>query len=149
MQHLELSIDINASAESVFRYLTDWPKQSEWMLGTYVEVRSGNQAQELGGEIAAFTGIGPIGFWDTMKITKWEPPFQVDVIHTGKVVRGTGAMRVEKISDSKSRFFWSEDLEIPLGKLGLIGFGLLKPFFIYGVQVSLRKFAAQLEKSNA
>lgn len=149
MQHLELSIEISASAEKVFSYLTDWPKQSEWMLGTIVEVRSNDNAQSLGGEIAAFTGLGPIGFWDTMKITKWEPPFQVDVIHTGKVVRGTGAMRVEKVDENKSKFYWSEDLEIPLGKIGLIGFGLLKPFFIYGVKVSLQKFAKQLESQNA
>lgn len=149
MQHLELSIEINASAESVFKYLTDWHKQSEWMLGTYVEVRSEDGAQKVDGQIAAFTGVGPVGFWDTMTITKWEPPFVVDVIHTGKVVRGTGSMRVEKISDSQSRFYWSEDLEIPLGKIGLLGFGLLKPFFIYGVRTSLKKFAAQLEKSNA
>ena len=149
MQHLELSIEINASAEKVFSYLTDWQKQSEWMLGTIVEVRSPDGAQGLGGEIAAFTGLGPFGFWDTMKITKWDPPLRVDVIHTGRVVRGTGAMRVEKISDSKSKFYWSEDLVIPLGKIGLLGFGILKPLFIYGVQVSLRKFAKQLEKKNA
>ena len=33
-------------------------------------------------------GAGPVGFWDTMIITRWEPPYRVDVLHTGAVVRG-------------------------------------------------------------
>ena len=31
---------------------------------------------------------------DTMVITRWEPPYRVDVTHTGKVVQGTGTMEV-------------------------------------------------------
>ncbi len=145
MQHIELFVDINATQEQVFDYLTDWPKQSEWVFGTHVEIRTPGLAREVGGKIAAFTGFGPIGFWDYMTITNWQYPKAVDVVHTGRVVKGTGSMRVEKMSDTKSRFYWSEDLEIPLGKIGLLGFKLLKPLFLGGVQSSLNKFGRILE----
>ena len=90
MQHIELFVDIKSSPEKVFDYLTDWPAQSEWIFATRVEIRTPGLAKEVGGEIAAFTGFGPIGFWDYMTITKWEHPHIVDVIHTGRVVKGTG-----------------------------------------------------------
>ncbi len=145
MQHIELYVDIKSTPEKVFDYLTNWPAQSEWIFATRVEIRTPGLAKEVGGQIAAFTGFGPIGFWDYMTITKWEHPRIVDVIHTGKVVVGTGSMRVEKLTESITRFYWSEDLEIPLGFIGKIGFGLLKPIFLSGVQSSLNKFGRNLE----
>lgn len=145
MQHIELYVDIKSTPEKVFDYLTNWPAQSEWIFATRVEIRTLGLAKEVGGQIAAFTGFGPIGFWDYMTITKWEHPRIVDVIHTGKVVVGTGSMRVEKLTESITRFYWSEDLEIPLGFIGKIGFGLLKPIFLSGVQSSLNKFGRNLE----
>jgi hypothetical protein len=145
VQHIELYVDIKSTPEKVFDYLTNWPAQSEWIFATRVEIRTPGLAKEVGGQIAAFTGFGPIGFWDYMTITKWEHPRIVDVIHTGKVVVGTGSMRVEKLTESITRFYWSEDLEIPLGFIGKIGFGLLKPIFLSGVQSSLNKFGRNLE----
>jgi carbon monoxide dehydrogenase subunit G len=137
MEHIELSVQINAPAELVWNRITDWPSQSEWMLGTIVT----GTANSVGGTFKAFTGIGPIGFLDTMEITRWEPPFRCDVLHTGKVVKGTGSFQVEKIDANNSKFIWIEDLDIPLGIIGLIGFKLLRPFFVSGVKQSLNKFA--------
>lgn len=137
MEHIELSVQIQAPAELVWNRITDWPSQSEWMLGTIV---TGN-GNSVGGTISAFTGIGPIGFLDTMEITLWEPPFRCDVLHTGKVVKGTGSFQVVRIDHERSKFIWIEDLEIPLGFIGLIGFKILRPFFIAGVKQSLNKFA--------
>jgi len=137
VEHIELNVLIKAPAELVWNRITDWQSQSEWMLGTKV---SGDGAS-VGGKIAAFTGVGPIGFLDTMEITKWEPPNRCDVLHTGRVVRGTGSFQVESIDSNLSRFIWIEDLDLPLGLLGKFGFKILRPFFVYGVQSSLNKFA--------
>jgi hypothetical protein len=138
---LSLSIDVAAPIETAFHYLTDWPRQKEWMLGTYVEIRSEADARSLGGEIAAFTGIGPLGFWDTMTITKWQAPTYVEVEHTGVLVRGMGYMRFEEVSESACRFEWGEELDLPLGVIGRIGFAVLKPLFVFGVKKSLKDFA--------
>jgi hypothetical protein len=137
MEHIQLTVRVNASAQVVWEQITNWASQSDWMLGTKVT----GEGNSVGGKIAAFTGIGPIGFLDTMEITRWEPPFRCDVLHTGRVVRGTGSFQVESIDPQTSNFIWIEDLNLPLGVIGLVGFKILRPFFVFGVQKSLEKFA--------
>jgi hypothetical protein len=56
-------------------------------------------------------------------------------------VRGTGSFQVESIDPQTSNFIWIEDLDLPLGVIGLVGFKILRPFFVFGVQKSLEKFA--------
>jgi hypothetical protein len=142
--HVELRIDVATSAEHAFNYFTAWHRQSEWMVGTRVEVRQpgplGN-GRGLGGEFAAWTGIGPLGFWDTMTITSWQENSRVDVLHTGKLVRGTGAMWVHPVTENTCVFVWEEDLDLPLGKVGEWGFAFVKPLFLWGIRVSLERFA--------
>lgn len=142
---VQLEIEVNAPIAVAFHYLTDWPRQEEWMLGTRVEVKSPGDARYEGGKIAAFTGLGPIGFWDTMTITVWQAPNFVEVDHTGKLVRGIGYMRFTEIDETRCRFEWGEVLDLPLGIVGRLGFGLLRPFFLYGVRKSLQDFAARAE----
>jgi hypothetical protein len=142
--HLVLDVVVDATPETVFAAVTDWPAQGRWMLGT--DVRPvGGPAQEVGGRLEAWTGTGPVGFLDTMEITRWDPPYRVDVLHTGRVVRGTGTMEVVALPDGRSRFVWSEDLDLPLGALGRIGWPVVRPAFAAGVRRSLREFARQVE----
>jgi hypothetical protein len=142
--HLSLDVVVAAPVEAVFDAFTQWAAQGEWMLGTRVEVRAGDGASN-GSELAGWTGLGPVGFWDTMTITRWEPPYRVDVLHTGSVVRGTGTMEVLALPDGRSRFVWSEDLDLPLGLLGRLGWPLVKPAFVAGVRRSLRSFGRLVE----
>ena len=142
--HLSLDVVVNAPVEAVFDAFTQWARQGEWMLGTRVEVRVGD-GRSRDSQIAGWTGVGPVGFWDTMTITRWEPPYRVDVLHTGAIVRGTGTMEVLALPEGRSRFVWSEDLDLPLGSLGRIGWPLVKPAFVAGVKRSLRKFARLVE----
>jgi hypothetical protein len=101
--------------------------------------------QGVGGGIEAFTGVGPLGFLDRMEITLWEPPRRCHVLHLGRVVRGTGAFEVEPLPGDRSRFVWREDLELPLGLLGRLGWPIVRPAFAAGVQLSLRRFARWVE----
>lgn len=138
-------MDVAAPAEAVFAAVVDWPSQGAWMLGTSVRATAsgadGVMGEGVGAELAAFTGVGRLGFLDTMRITRWEHPHRVDVVHTGKVVRGTGTMLVEPLSATSSRFVWSEDIELPLGALGRLGWRVVGPLFGRGIVVSLRRFA--------
>ena len=140
MTHLELTVDIDAPAEFVWNAITDWPRQGEWMLGTKVEQTSPGP-NAVGTTIAAFTGIWRIGFLDTMTVTTWQPPTVCDVLHTGRVVRGTGRFAVQATGPNTCIFRWEEDLVIPLGGIGKLGFALVKPFFLAGIRQSLNKFA--------
>lgn len=145
--HVSLDVLVNAPAESVFDAFTQWSRQGEWMMGTRVEIRRGD-GRSQDSEIAAWFGLGPLGFWDTMTITRWEPPYRVDVRHSGSVVRGTGTMQVFALPDGRSRFVWSEGLELPLGAFGRAGWPLVKRGFVAGVKQSLRKFASLVESGT-
>ncbi|MEU4741312.1 SRPBCC family protein [Actinosynnema sp. NPDC023658] len=129
MSRLELRVQVEAPAATTWAALTDWARQGEWMLGTTVRVTSGDGAS-VGSGLAAFTGIGPLGFTDTMRITAWEPPVRCAVAHTGRLVRGTGEFRVVPRGDARSELVWSEDIALPLNLA-----------FAPGVKWSLRRFA--------
>lgn len=145
MPRLQLSVDVDAPAEATWAAAVDWPRQGDWMLGTRVRATSGG-GQGVGGRIEAFSGVGPVGFLDPMEITLWQPPRACHVVHTGRVVRGTGAFEVEPRGDGRSRFHWREDLDLPLGALGRLGWVVVRPLFAYGVMLSLRRFARQVAR---
>jgi len=138
---LTLTVDVAAPVEDTWRAAVDWERQGEWVLATTVR----GTAQAVGEGLEAFTGIGRIGFLDTMEITAWEPPHRCAVLHTGRVVRGTGLFEVQE-REGGSRFVWQETLELPLGVVGRMGWPLVRPLFAAGVRRSLTKFARMVER---
>jgi len=146
----DISVDVcvDAPVEAVWDAVTDWSRQSDWMLGTRVWATD-RDGVGVGGGVAAFTGVGRAGFLDTMVVTRWEPPYRCDVRHTGQVVRGTGTFEVFALPNDRSRFVWSEQLDVPLGRLGRIGWLALRPVFARAVRSSLDKLAQSLARSTA
>ncbi|MGH3714741.1 MAG: SRPBCC family protein [Micromonosporaceae bacterium] len=130
---------VAAPPETVWRMLTDWERQGEWMLGTAVRVTRGD-GRTVGSRLAAFTGAGPIGFTDAMEITVWEPPYRCKVLHTGRLVRGTGWFEVRP-GGAAATIVWGERLELPFGVVGGWGWRVLRPAFRAGVQLSLKRLA--------
>jgi hypothetical protein len=142
--NLTVAIDIDAPVERVWDAVVDWDNQGDWMLGTRVRgtVRSG---VGVGAGLEAFTGVRGIGFLDTMEITAWEPPHRCDVRHTGRLVRGTGVFEVLALPGGRrSRFVWQENLDLPLGLVGRLGWLLVRPLAAFGVRLSLRRLASRL-----
>ena len=144
MAEIVLHVDIDAPPERVWAALVAWDTQGEWMLLTRVR-GTHHDGIGVGGGIEGFTGIGPVGVLDTMRITRWDPPRRVDVLHTGRVVKGTGGFEVVDLGTGRSRFVWSEILDLPLGVLGRLGFPLVRPLFAWGVRRSLHRFARYVE----
>ena len=144
--HVALSLTLPCSAQRAWNEIVDWEKQGTWMLQTSVwltsEIENGP-----GTEIAAFTGplhkLFPrfkfFGVLDTMVVTNWQPPSICDVLHTGKIIKGTGRFEVVAINDQKSLFNWSEVIWAPR-----VIFLILKPALFVGVWISLRRFARTL-----
>ena len=135
--HLAISLTINAPIQKVWDNLAQWEKQGDWMLQTRVWVTSRINTG-VGTEISAFTGIARFGILDTMTVTKWDPPFACDVIHTGTVIKGSGSFELVEISPGVTRFDWSEEVLAPR-----IIFWLIKPGLYGGVRISLARFARQ------
>lgn len=137
---LTLRQPVDAAPEQVWAVALDWERQHEWILGTRVRVTAGDGASE-GSEVAATTGVGPLRVTDTMRIRSWEPPRRCVVEHTGGVVRGTGVFTVEARPGDRAVFVWSEQLELPLGAFGRLGWPLVRPVFAWGLRRSLRALA--------
>jgi Polyketide cyclase / dehydrase and lipid transport len=112
------SVTAALPAEAAFAAATDWERQGEWMPLTRVSAQGSGRA--VGDRLRAVTGLGPVAFVDSMRITGWEPGRRCDVLHTGRVVRGTGTFAVEPLGPGRSRFTWSEELELPLGAAGRV-----------------------------
>jgi carbon monoxide dehydrogenase subunit G len=128
-------IHVPVSQERAWRAVVDWPRQGEWMLATRVQGGHGP-----GAYVVARTGIGPVGFTDTMVISGWEPPRRCVVRHTGRVVRGEGVFEVVP-AGAGSEFRWTERLDLPLGAAGRWGWRLARPLAQRGMDLSLRRFA--------
>ncbi len=133
-----MSLVIEAPIEKVWAALADWESQGDWMLQTTVEVTS--QIREgVGTTIAAFTGIGKFGVMDHMIVTSWQPPHICDVVHTGKIIKGTGRFKLSAIDAETTRFDWSEEILTPR-----VVFLLIAPGLYAGVRISLAKLSRHL-----
>lgn len=150
LSHLELNIKINRPVKTVWDCLVDWKSQGDWMLQTKVWSELDQDRTIKNGKgvlIFAFTGLFPnlypkirLGILDTMEITKFKPPVLCEVVHIGRIIRGTGKFELKK-SKNATIFNWQEDLVAhPVFLL------IMKPLLLIGVWLSLRRFARQLTR---
>ena len=129
-------VHVAADPHDVWDLVTDWSRQHEWIWAT--KVRGG---QGLGATVVGWTGVGPVGFTDTMVISEWDPPLRCVVRHTGRVVRGSGIFEVIPVG-TECEFRWTEDLELPLPPaLGRLAWLAVRPVAEWGLASSLRRFA--------
>ena len=133
--HIAISLKINAPIQKVWDSLVQWEKQGEWMLQTKVWVTS-EITEGVGTSINAFTGIGPLGVLDSMTVTAWQPPHTCDVLHTGKIIKGTGRFHLREITSDTTIFDWSEEVIAPR-----VLFLVMLPALYIGVRISLSRFA--------
>lgn len=129
--HIAMSLIIKAPIGKVWAALADWESQGKWMLQTSVKVTS-EIREGVGTSIAAFTGVGKFGIMDHMSVTSWQPPNVCDVVHTGKLIKGTGRFELTAIDEATTRFDWSEEILAPRAIFLLIAPGLYA-----GVRISL------------
>jgi hypothetical protein len=146
---LSVPVDVDAPAQVVWAYVTDWERQGEWMLGTRVRV-TGGDGRGVGTTLRAVTGIGPLGVSDTMEVVEFregsdrsghDDRWRAAVRHTGRVIRGEGFFAVDELGPQRSRFTFTELIDLPLGALGRLGWPLARPVIRAGFVVSLRRMA--------
>lgn len=146
-------VDVDVPASVLWATVTDWERQSGWVPFTRVEpAEPGDPAHRLGGRIRAWTGLGPVGFWDHMTITAWEVHAdgggRCEVLHTGQVVKGEGEFAVEALGPGRSRFVWKEMAVLPLGRLGALGWRLARPVAERFIDLGLDRMRRQVEASS-
>jgi len=160
---LQCEVDVAAPAGVVWDYVTDWPRQGDWIPLTRVE--NLDEANCLGGRFRAWTGLGVpasgswvvslagAGFWDPMTITAWERSSdgegRCEVLHLGTVVRGEGEFSVVARGDHASRFTWVEVLVVPGGPLGALGWRAVRPLVERVVDRGLRTMRDRVERETS
>jgi hypothetical protein len=143
---LRITINLPCSQERAWAAIADWESQGNWMLQTKVWVTS-HIREGVGTSISAFTGplykfypkFSSLGLLDTMVVTKWQPPEICDVVHTGKILKGTGSFVLSPINAISTKFNWSETIECSRLK-----FLAIAPFLWVGVRISLARLSTSL-----
>jgi hypothetical protein len=137
--------DIAAPSQAVWDLVTDWERQREWILFTRVRVVAGD-GRSAGSVVVAVTGIGDVGVVDTFTVTGYdESARRVDVRHTGLVVTGDSSFVVTETGPDSCRFTWTEGLELPFGRLGALGWPVLKPVMTAGFGASVKRLGRLAE----
>lgn len=148
-QSFEVSVDVDAPVEATWSTLTAWNRQSEWALLTRTRGLGATGGHAVGERVHAFTGIGRVGFLDTMVIEAWEPPHRCRVRKTGRVVRGAAEFRVAERAGGGSVVTYRAEVVVPGGQVGQALWPLVRSGFAAGFRRSLTTLAQIVEREQA
>lgn len=123
---IDMAITLPGPPEIVWRLITDWEHQDDWMLeASDFKVTSAHR-EGLGVEAEATISIGGITTRDTVRVVTWEPPKRLAIEHGGWVA-GRGELFLTPMADDETYLYWREELIPPFGLLGRIGLLLFRP----------------------
>lgn len=134
---------VQAPAPTVFSALTAWSRQGEWIPFTTVRVVDGDGGE--GSTIEAVTRVGPAVVRDVMRVVKVDPPYEIRVVHHGRVLRGPGVMRCTAMGGGRTQVVWHDWFHLPGGPAGRVAWPLLWPGSKVGLSRSLHRFARLVE----
>jgi uncharacterized protein YndB with AHSA1/START domain len=138
------SVDVAVDPATAFAAVVDLPSQEKWiMLTKLYPVDGAAPVPEVGSRLVAFTGIAGVGFLDTMVVSEYDPPHRWVTDKDGDLLRGIGIMQVEPLPNG-SRVTWANELELPFGVIGQVGWLAAKPIARFVLQLSLRRLAKKL-----
>ncbi|GHJ46241.1 hypothetical protein Cs7R123_35830 [Catellatospora sp. TT07R-123] len=140
------TIIVAAPAERVYAAFTAWERQSDWIPLTKVRVIEGDGGE--GSLIEAVTAAGPATLRDEMRVVKLDPPYEVRVVHCGKVLRGPGVMRCTPMAGDRTQVVWHEWFHLPGGVAGRVAWPLLWPGSKVSLKQALKRFARMVESGR-
>lgn len=146
---LEVVETAAAPRATVWRVLTDWERQSEWMVDAIaVEVLTPHRRGE-GVTIRCPTRLLGATVDDVMRVTGWRDEEYLEVTHLGRIITGTGAFELADIPGG-TRITWWEDIDPPLGEVGVWGARtFVRPVVERVFRRSLRNLARLSEVAQA
>lgn len=146
---LEVAVDVPAPAEVTWSVLTDWDRQHEWALLTRTRGLGPTGGHAVGEQVHAFTGLGRVGFLDSMVVTGWDPPRRCAVRKTGRVVQGTAQFCVDPLGGQSSRVTYRAQVGLPAGRLGALAWPLVRAGIAGGFALSLRRLGRLAARAHA
>jgi hypothetical protein len=137
------TVIVNAPAARVFAAFTAWERQGEWIPFTRVRITEGDGGP--GSSIEAVTQVGPAVLRDEMRVVKVDPPYEVRVVHYGRMLRGPGVVRCTPLGENRTQVVWHEWFHLPGGTAGKLTWPVLWPGSKVGLTQALRRFARLVE----
>jgi uncharacterized membrane protein len=126
---VETTRELAGPIELGWRVLTNWERQSDWMLEMSEIVVTSDNREGPGVEARATISIGGIRTTDLVRVDVWQPPNHLGLVHEGWV-KGRGDIRLEPIDNGHTLLRWREELRPPWGILGVIGLRLFRPLIV-------------------
>lgn len=140
------TVIVRAPATDVFAAFTAWERQSEWIPFTQVRVVEGDGGE--GSLIEAVTAVGPAVVRDEMRVARIDPPYEIRVVHCGKLLRGPGVVRCTPMDRNRTQVVWHEWFHLPGGLAGRVAWPVLWPGSKVSLTQALRKFARLVEQGQ-
>jgi len=137
------TVIVSAPAEKVFAAFTAWERQGEWIPFTVVRVVEGGGGE--GTRVEAVTTVGPAVLRDEFVVEKLDPPYEVRVVHCGRLLNGPGVMRCTAMGGGRTQVVWHEWFQLPGGLAGRFAGAVLWPGSKVGLTQALRRFARLVE----
>lgn len=123
---IETSCELAADPAPVWRLITDWERQSDWMLEMSDVVVTSPHREGVGVTAEASIKIGGIRTRDVVRVDVWDEPHHIGLVHEGWV-GGRGDIRLSGGDSNGTRLHWREELYPPWGFVGAIGLRIFRP----------------------
>ncbi|NIL42109.1 SRPBCC family protein [Salinispora arenicola] len=140
------AVIVEAAADRVFSALVSWERQSDWIPFTRVRVVEGDGGE--GSLIEAVTAVGPATLRDEMRVVRVDAPYEVRVVHCGKLLRGPGVLRCTPLAGERTQVVWHEWFHLPGGMAGRVAWPLLWPGSKFGLTQALKRFGRMVEQGR-
>jgi hypothetical protein len=137
------SVIVGAPAERVFAAFQAWDRQGEWIPFTTVRIVSGDGG--VGSMIEAVTTIGPAVLRDEMRVDRIDAPYELRVVHCGRLLRGPGVLRCTPLGGDRTQLVWHEWFQLPPGMAGRLAWPVMWPSSKLSLNYALRRFARLVE----
>lgn len=138
------TVIVAAPAARVFAAFTAWERQSDWIPLTTVRVVEGDGGE--GSLLEAVTAVGPAVLRDEMRVVRLDPPYEVRVVHCGRLLRGPGVLRCTPMEGGRTQVVWHEWFHLPGGPAGRLAWPLLWPGSKVSLTQALKKFGRLVEQ---
>ena len=119
MAKVQVSVQIRASPDEVWRAVEDVATHVDWMTDAVAIRFTSRRHAGVGTTFDCDTRIGPFRLTDRMEVTEWRPGRVMGVTHTG-LVTGVGRFTLKRRRGG-TRFAWTEELRFPWTMGGPVG----------------------------
>ncbi|MGK5738161.1 SRPBCC family protein [Micromonospora sp. URMC 103] len=140
------TVIVDAPAERVFAALLAWERQSDWIPFTRVRVVEGDGRE--GSLVEAVTALGPAELRDEMRVVRVDEPYEIGVVHCGRLLRGPGVLRCTPLARNRTQVVWHEWFHLPGGAAGRVAWPVLWPGPKVGLTQALRRFGRLVEQGR-